>query len=997
MTVSLFGRPVPFVVAALATLAALPPVPAGAQPVDPAHVSASASAADEPAGTVTLITGDTVTGQAGAITVRGADGGPVGAHIITSGSDTYVYPDSALPYVGSGVLDKRLFNITLLLKEGYAEATKLPVILRYEDAATSRSRTALPVAARPTLDLGSIEARAVTTDRARAADFWTDLTGGASQTGRYTHGITEVWLDGKVKADLADTVAQIGAPEVWAGGNTGAGVDVAVLDTGVDAEHPDLAGQIEASQSFVPGEDVTDWHGHGTHVASTIAGTGAASDGREKGVAPGADLQIGKVLDNAGSGQDSWLIAGMEWAARERKAKVISMSLGAGPSDGTDPLSQAVNELSAETGALFVIAAGNSGPDRSTVGAPGAADAALTVGAVDSSDHLADFSSRGPRLIDQALKPEITAPGVNVLAARSQFARDGAGLYQTMSGTSMATPHVAGAAALLAVAHPDWTGQQLKDALVSTAKETPDYGPYEGGSGRVDIARTSKATVFATASTYLGAHPRNGEPTGATERQITYTNTGSAAVTLGLELNAPGVPQGMYFDGYSFDDLIVLPAATLLPEGSFQRQAMFAGKGTEADYADIDAAGKIAVVRRGDIRKQLAAAIKAGVTLLLVVNTEPGRFVPGANLTPLAVALLSQDEGDRLIRQINKGRVSLKVVSHPHTAYLYDLVRRWDGAIPGNVTYHPTQDELARVDMDFRSASRQRYEYRYDLNPDRPVRVGNAAPPMLAERFRTDWVTVQDSVRWSTEVSDLLQTQFSGSRSYRAGANPREQWLGPIRRPRLNDAFSLPYREGDRIVAEVPGFGDSGADHAATGGPGQLDSSTALYQGDTVVFQGPGLGLGVSNDVVVDPAARSYRLVVTTEQDPAVDPYSIRTSTTWSFGSVRAERAQLPLIQLDYAVETDLEDKAARTAAVTVTASHLPGGPDTAAIGKATLQVSYDDGATWVKQRMARTKDGWTTRLAAPAAADHVTLRAGAEDSYGNAVEQTITRAVGLR
>ncbi|MEV0825068.1 S8 family serine peptidase [Nonomuraea rubra] len=99
-------------------------------------------------------------------------------------------------------------------------------------------------------------------------------------------------------------------------------------------------------------------------VASTVAGTGAASGGKERGVAPGARLHVGKVLDNAGEGQESWVLAGMEWAARTERAKIISMSLGAQATDGTDPLSAAVNQLSAETGALFVVAAGNSGPHR---------------------------------------------------------------------------------------------------------------------------------------------------------------------------------------------------------------------------------------------------------------------------------------------------------------------------------------------------------------------------------------------------------------------------------------------------------------------------------------------------------------------------------------------------------------------------------------------------------------------------------------------------------
>src|SRR4029453_1304071 len=121
-----------------------------------------------------------------------------------------------------------------------------------------------------------------------------------------------------------------------------------------------------------------DGNGHGTHCASVIAGSGAASGGRFRGVAPGTKLMIGKVLDDDGFGLDSWVISGMEWAARGG-AKVVSMSLGGLLTDGTDPLSEAVNTLSDETGTLFVVAAGNEGLPAS-VGAPGTAEAALTVG-----------------------------------------------------------------------------------------------------------------------------------------------------------------------------------------------------------------------------------------------------------------------------------------------------------------------------------------------------------------------------------------------------------------------------------------------------------------------------------------------------------------------------------------------------------------------------------------------------------------------------------------
>ncbi|MGW3634612.1 S8 family serine peptidase [Streptomyces sp. NPDC005122] len=531
---------------------------APAPPSSPTSATTRASAADLSAtlGTarsVTLVTGDKVTVTRAADgtssrTVRDPDGRYTGFETNQAGKDTYVYPHSALPYVAAGLLDKELFNVTRLLADDYddAHSDRLPLIVTYTDAAARSRALPVPKGARKVRTLDSVQGAALGADRSDA--FWTSLTGGdagaaARDTGErpgFKGGIAKVWLDGRVKADLADSTEQIGAPRVWASGDTGKGVDVAVLDTGVDAEHPDLAGQVAATEDFVPGESVVDGNGHGTHVASTIAGTGAASGGKERGVAPGAKLHIGKVLSDDGYGQDSWVLAGMEWAARDQHAKIISMSLGGGPTDGTDPLSTAVDTLSAETGALFTIAAGNAGPDRYSVGAPGAADAALTVGAVDGSDSLADFSSRGPRAGDGAVKPDLTAPGVDILAARSQYSPEGSGPYQTMSGTSMATPHVAGAAALLASEHPDWTGRQLKNALVSTTKATPRYNPFEGGTGRLDIATTTAASAFATGSADFGFRTWPTPAGTSTDREVTYTNSADAPVTLDLAVRASG-------------------------------------------------------------------------------------------------------------------------------------------------------------------------------------------------------------------------------------------------------------------------------------------------------------------------------------------------------------------------------------------------------------------------------------------------------------------------
>ncbi|MFF3559374.1 S8 family serine peptidase [Streptomyces sp. NPDC002574] len=514
-------------------------------------------------------------GRAPVLDVERAPGARGSVRVVGEGGDTFVYPDEAMAYIATGRLDKQLFNVTRLVAQGYddAHAGALPLIITHADVASARtsgtSDDALP-GAKTTLTLPSVHGAAVRAQRSKAAAFWSALTGTGSGSGSggqdekalrptartaepapsFAAGVDTVWLDGKAEADLADSTAQVGAPAAWAAGGTGAGVRVAVLDSGVDATHPDLVDRLVASRSFVPGDGVLDRNGHGTHTASTVAGTGAASDGKERGVAPGAELIVGKVLGDNGSGAISGIIAGMEWAARTEHAKVINMSLGT-PAWHTqdDPLSQAVNRLSAETGALFVIAAGNSGNSPYSVSAPGTADAALTVGAVDASDHLADFSSAGPRLNDDALKPDLTAPGVDVLAARSQYMNDGGeGYYRSDSGTSMAAPHVAGAAVLLAQKHPAWTGQQIKDALMSTSAPTPDYSPYQAGTGRLDVAAAYlRDQVVATGSVDAGlvAWSPGKQPQPVT-RQITYTNTTDRPVTLRLSTDRGTSPAGVF-------------------------------------------------------------------------------------------------------------------------------------------------------------------------------------------------------------------------------------------------------------------------------------------------------------------------------------------------------------------------------------------------------------------------------------------------------------------
>ncbi|HUR05965.1 MAG TPA: S8 family peptidase, partial [Nonomuraea sp.] len=530
---------------------------------------------------VTLITGDTVTyskdGSGRASVVVDPDDGREARNYQAEQNERgyYVIPADAGPYVSSGLLDKELFNVDYLAVNGYgdAKADRLPLIVQYQPQVKSgdvagKARS-LKGGAEP-LVLKSIDGAALKVDKKQARAFWQSVTGETTPkttpeatpeakvkaSPALENGLRKVWLDGKAKALDDVSNPQIGAPKAWAAGFDGTGATVGIIDTGIDAQHPDLQGRIAEARSFVPAgspgggdpANVSDKFGHGTHVAGIIAGSGAASNGRYKGVAPGARLTIAKALDDTGSGNDSEIIAAMEWQAATAHARVVNMSLGSnGATDGTDPLSQAANDLTAEYGTLFVVAAGNSGPGRFTVAAPGAATSALTVGAVDSADKIASFSSRGPRLSDDfAIKPEITAPGVNIVAARAAGTSLGEGSsvpgggpiddnYTAASGTSMATPHVAAAAGILAAQHPDWTPDQLKTALVGTAQPLDATSPYDQGAGRLDIGRAVTQQVFDDLSVVSAGFtdPYTGQ---TLTKKVTYRNTGKDPVTLNLSL-----------------------------------------------------------------------------------------------------------------------------------------------------------------------------------------------------------------------------------------------------------------------------------------------------------------------------------------------------------------------------------------------------------------------------------------------------------------------------
>ncbi|MDH6451680.1 MULTISPECIES: S8 family peptidase [unclassified Streptomyces] len=535
-------------------------VAAPGSPASGARTTGSASAAGR---YVTLLTGDRVRLDArGRVTgVRRAPGREdVPVSVRGVGGDQYVVPADAAALIGQGVLDMRLFDVSGLIRAGYDDTRRgtLPLIVSYEGKSAQRRSTqkSLVADADATVrrELPSVAGAAITVPKAGADDMWQALT--------EEQAVARVWLDGRFKASADEDgaaaeagggVAQIGAPSAWAAGYDGKGVKVAVLDTGVDTTHPDLASAVTASKDFTSSGGTDDKVGHGTHVAATLAGSGTRSDGRYKGVAPGAGILNAKVLDDNGEGSDSSVIAGLEWAAGQG-AKVANLSLGQEDTPGEDPVEAAVNALSKSTGMLTVAAAGNEGPDAGTVGSPGAAESALTVGAVDGEDRLADFSSTGPTA-DNALKPDLTAPGVDIVSAKAAHgylgdpAVDG---YVSMSGTSMATPHAAGAAAILAQRHPDWTGARIKQALTASTTPTTGATVYQQGTGRLDVSRALQGAVASEqTSVSFGKQRWPHTDDRPVTRHITYRNDGDHPVTLDLTAGATGpggstAPEGMF-------------------------------------------------------------------------------------------------------------------------------------------------------------------------------------------------------------------------------------------------------------------------------------------------------------------------------------------------------------------------------------------------------------------------------------------------------------------
>jgi subtilisin family serine protease len=313
--------------------------------------------------------------------------------------------------------------------------------------------------------------------------------------------VKKVHLNKEIKAYLDESIKIIKADSVWHQfGSQGDSVVVGIIDTGIDYLNPALGGGIGKGFKVIGGYDFVnndndpmDDYGHGTHVAGIVAANGDSI----KGVAPKALLMAFKVLNNYGYGYEDDVLAGVEAATDpnddgnyDDKVDVVNMSLG-GNGDADDALSTAVDN-GVKLGVVFCIAAGNSGVFN-TIESPGTSRLAITVGATDNKDALADFSSKGPNGIMCSIKPEVVAPGVDISSTELN------NTIKNYSGTSMAAPHVAGVCALLKRIHPNWGPEEIKSAIITTAKDIGEEVMAQG-AGRIEALKAAKVSTLVTPS-----------------------------------------------------------------------------------------------------------------------------------------------------------------------------------------------------------------------------------------------------------------------------------------------------------------------------------------------------------------------------------------------------------------------------------------------------------------------------------------------------------------
>ena len=1024
----------------------------------------------------------------------------------------FVIPADAAPLIAAGKVDRRLFDVTLLLDYEYDDAHRdsLPLIVTYE---RNRAAAAVPTPrAVPGATVGrqlpAVNGMSVSSPKGRVADVWNAVSSspsGAKARTATSEPIGKIWLDGLLRPVLDRSVPQIGAPTAWALGYEGDGVLVGVLDTGVDDTHPDLVDRLIASRNFTLEAD-EDQVGHGTHVASIIAGSGAADAGLRRGVAPGALLLAGKVCEGFYC-PESTVIAGMQWAVAEEGARIVNMSLSGLDAPGFDPLEEAVSTLTAQYGALFVLAAGNDGPFARSIGSPSSSAAALTVGAVDRDEQVATFSSRGMTL-DGAIKPDLTAPGVDIVAARAAGTEVGALVgddYVALSGTSMAAPHVAGAAALLIDQHPSWGPAELKSVLIGSASHNPTFSVLDQGAGRVDVAAALDTTLVASApSLSFGIARWPHEDDEPAIRRLTYRNLGPAT-ELAIQIDVLGpdaapAPEGMFS---------VEPASLALPEGGSATvtlradtrvggaDGVYGGRVIASDAAGAILAVPLAVERERESYDLVLRYIDrqgqpAASYATLLVGVEPYAYEYFGPTLDLQDRTFRLPKGTYMLETFIddvSGTDAFTLLVAPNQDLVADTLLEFDArkATPVNVTIPNPRAEAHSADLSYEARGANgllRSSISMELRT--PIYYGDVVgpPPLsMTSSLQTVW---QDSSSspvsvytaawteqgrlptgvfsidmdqlglvhahyaapigaqlqyngvytgvhadgtsgfsgsspidvafpherleyyyagtdtfswvngfWSRDDAGLQDFLLDGSPSrYLAGQSYTTRWNEPLFGavvPALDMILQWVYRVGDLLRVNPPIYGD-GAGHA---GYVTNESRIRLYRDGALLAEGT-LDNGGWFDVPPEPA--TYRVELDTSQ--SLFELTTQQRLVWTFESAHApedEFVRPPVLTVRFQPPLDANGRAPRGRFCLPLRLTPNGGATPGDMSPPGVEVSYDDGATWVAAVVQQNGSLYEAELDHPDTAEYVSLRGSTVDASGNTVEHTIIRAYGLR
>lgn len=440
-----------------------------------------------------------------------------------------------------------------------------------------------------------------------------------------------------------------------------------------------------------------------------------------------------------------------------------------------------------------------------------------------------------------------------------------------------------------------------------------------------------------------------------------------------------------------------------------------AGAGSTADYTGKDVAGRAVVVRRTDAITTVELAQNArdaGARALFVTDEAPGRLMADFSAAdgetrPLYSATVNAQDGARLIEAARLGR-GVELTGTEFTPYVYDLSKGYSGAIPADLTYRPGKRELAVVNNKFHAPkAADGGEFRYSITDSFPSGMGFQEKIQFPAE-RTDYVSAGPDQGWHESMSSgpgALEER-SGIVHYRGGTRSGTDWFKPVLHPWLGTGLGWGQRRaGNDLEFNTPGWGDSGPDHT---GFGEVFNQKSLTQFTEVYVDGVQVDRKKSSGVHawrVKPTEQDFKVVTDTTMDPDVWRLSTKGHSEWTFKSsaTPADRwTYLPMLNLGFDIDTDLHGdvRAGKRLDLGIFSEYVKGASDTGRITGSTLEVSFDDGATWTSVGLDGVRGKSAARTGSvrvPDDTQYISVRASAADDKGGSVEQEIIRAVGVR